>query len=290
MDTVNLTILADPTRAKIVRLIREADNGRALVGTLAAALDLRQPTVSYHMRVLNSAGLVRREPEGRHVWYSIEPDQESQIAAILGEERPSTVHQGDLDRIVDDLAGRFSSRFNRETVERVVTECHQLLTSQGQIPFLASRTAAFASQRLDDVQNLRTGEAPSVLFVCVQNAGRSQIAAGLLRHLAGDALKVRTAGSAPAADVRTSIVAALDEVGVPLGGEFPKPLTDDAVRTADFVITMGCGDACPVYPGRRYFDWDVEDPVGKPMATVRMIRDDIDARVRALLPELLEAS
>jgi len=94
----------------------------------------------------------------------------------------------------------------------------------------------------------------------------------------------------PAADLRPSIVAALDEIGVPLGGEFPKPLTDEAVRAADVVVTMGCGDACPIFPGRRYLDWDLEDPVGKPMERVRAIRDDIDRRVRALLEELLALS
>jgi arsenate reductase len=126
-----------------------------------------------------------------------------------------------------------------------------------------------------------------VLFVCVQNAGRSQLAAGILRHLAGDRVIVRTAGPAPARDVRPTIVAALDEIGVPVGGEFPKPLTDDTVRAADVVVTMGCGDACPVYPGRRYLDWDLDDPVDQPLSSVRRIRDDIDARVRALLHELV---
>ena len=128
-----------------------------------------------------------------------------------------------------------------------------------------------------------------MLFVCVQNAGRSQLAAGILRQLAGDRVVVRTAGSAPADDVRATIVTALDEIGVPLGGEFPKPLTDEAVRAADVVVTMGCGDACPIYPGRRYLDWDLEDPVGKPLEPVRGIRDDIEARVRALLAELRPA-
>jgi arsenate reductase len=127
---------------------------------------------------------------------------------------------------------------------------------------------------------------PQVLFVCVQNAGRSQMAAGILRHLAGDGVHVRTAGSAPGSAVRAVIVTALDEIGVPIGGEYPKPLTDDVVRAADVVITMGCGDACPVYPGRRYLDWNLEDPVGLPLARVREIRDDIDVRVRDLLASL----
>ena len=124
---------------------------------------------------------------------------------------------------------------------------------------------------------------PSVLFVCVQNAGRSQMAAAILRHLAGDRVHVRTAGSDPGSAVRSVVITALDEIGVPIGGEYPKPLTDEVVRAADVVVTMGCGDACPVYPGRRYLDWDLEDPVGLPLAQVRVIRDDIESRVRTLL-------
>jgi ArsR family transcriptional regulator len=125
-----------------------------------------------------------------------------------------------------------------------------------------------------------------VLFVCVQNAGRSQMASAILRHLAGDRVHVRTAGSDPASDVRSVVVTALDEIGVPIAGEYPKPLTDEVVRAADVVVTMGCGDACPVYPGRRYLDWELEDPAGKPLARVRGIRDQIEARVRELLATL----
>jgi len=107
-----------------------------------------------------------------------------------------------------------------------------------------------------------------------------------MRHLGGDRVRVRTAGSAPIDAIRPAVVTALDEIGVPLGGEFPKPLTDDVVRAADVVVTMGCGDACPVFPGRRYLDWAVADPAGQPLDRVREIRDDIDARVRGLLGEL----
>jgi arsenate reductase (thioredoxin) len=125
-----------------------------------------------------------------------------------------------------------------------------------------------------------------VLFVCVQNAGRSQIAAAILRSLAGDRVRVLTAGSEPAESVNPLVVAALDEIGVPLAGEYPKPLTDEVVRAADYVITMGCGDACPVYPGRRYLDWELPDPVGLSLDGVRAVRDEIDGRVRTLLAEL----
>ncbi|WP_194420356.1 metalloregulator ArsR/SmtB family transcription factor [Microbacterium abyssi] len=288
VDAGALTALADPTRARIVQLIQDADGGRALVGGLAEALQLRQPTVSHHMGVLHSEGVVTREREGRRVWYSIDPEQADRVSAILGPRDAAALKASpDLDRIIDDLATRYRGTFNRETVARCVEESHDLLKQSGDTHLLASRTARFASDRLDDRKAATSKTArPSVLFVCVQNAGRSQLAAGILRQLAGDRVTVRTAGSAPASEVRAAIVAALDEIGVPVGGEFPKPLTDETVKAADVVITMGCGDACPVYPGRRYLDWDLEDPVGKPMSTVREIRDDIDRRVRDLLNDL----
>ena len=127
---------------------------------------------------------------------------------------------------------------------------------------------------------------PTVLFVCVHNAGRSQMAGGLLEKLAGDRVRVRTAGSAPADEINPVAVEAMAEVGVDLGAELPKLLTTDAVREADAVITMGCGDACPVFPGKRYEDWDLKDPAGKDLVAVRQIRDEIERRVRALAEEL----
>jgi len=282
-----IAVVADPTRARILRLIEASPDGRALVGGLAADLGLRQPTVSHHMAALHAEGVVVRERDGRRVWYSIHPDQRERVAALLGT-APSGTDEADWERVVDDLAARYRGTFARETVARCVAESRDLLAARGNAPLLASRAATFAASRLDDLGRAdRRGDVPSVLFVCVQNAGRSQLAAGILRQLAGDRVVVRTAGSAPAAAVRPAVVAALDEIGVPLAGEFPKPLTDEAVRAADVVVTMGCGDACPVYPGRRYLDWDLEDPVDKPLSTVRRIRDDIDGRVRALLAELL---
>jgi arsenate reductase (thioredoxin) len=127
---------------------------------------------------------------------------------------------------------------------------------------------------------------PEVLFVCVHNAGRSQMAAGLLARAGAGQVRVRSAGSDPAEELNPAVVQAMDEVGVDLSDEHPKPLTDEFVRTADVVITMGCGDACPIYPGKRYEDWELEDPAGKDVATVRRIRDAIDVRVAALLDSL----
>ncbi|MDY0910707.1 metalloregulator ArsR/SmtB family transcription factor [Microbacterium sp. CFBP9034] len=289
-DAGDLTTLGDPTRARILRLIRESEDGRALVGRLAEALDLRQPTVSHHMKALREDGVVRREPDGRRVWYSVAPEHAERVDALLGDGPRSS--SPDLDRITSDLITRFRGTFGAETVRANVEESHELLARGSQSSMLASRTAAFAAARLEALSRTQsvTTDVPTVLFVCVQNAGRSQLAAGILRQLAGDKLVVNTAGSAPASDVRHTVVTALDEIGVPLGGEFPKPLTDEAVRAADVVITMGCGDACPIYPGRRYLDWDIEDPVGQSLERVRTIRDDIEVRVRGLLAELVPES
>ncbi|HMC36436.1 MAG TPA: arsenate reductase ArsC [Actinomycetota bacterium] len=132
-----------------------------------------------------------------------------------------------------------------------------------------------------------SGELPEVLFVCVHNAGRSQIAAALLDHHTGGRVRVRSAGSEPADRVNPAVVQAMAEVGIDISKEFPKPLTDEAVRKADVVITMGCGDACPFYPGKKYLDWDLPDPSGRPVEEVRPIRDEIDRRIRALLAELI---
>jgi protein-tyrosine-phosphatase len=130
------------------------------------------------------------------------------------------------------------------------------------------------------------GQVPEVLFVCVQNAGRSQIAAGLLDQLANGRVQVRSAGSEPADEIHPAVVDAMAEVGVDISKEFPKPVTDELVRAADAVVTMGCGDACPIYPGKRYEDWEVDDPADADLEDVRRIRDQISERVRKLLDEL----
>ncbi|MDQ4116927.1 MAG: arsenate reductase ArsC [Actinomycetota bacterium] len=131
---------------------------------------------------------------------------------------------------------------------------------------------------------------PEVLFVCVHNAGRSQMAAALLDHHARGAVTVRSAGSAPADTINPAVREVMAEIGLDLDRAFPKPLTTDAVRAADVVITMGCGDACPVFPGTRYLDWQLDDPAGRAAAEIRPIRDEIDRRVRALLADLLPAT
>jgi protein-tyrosine-phosphatase len=130
-------------------------------------------------------------------------------------------------------------------------------------------------------------DVPEVLFVCVHNAGRSQMAAALLDHHANGRVRVRSAGSDPTDQINPAVAAAMAEWGIDLSRELPKPLTDQAVRAADVVVTMGCGDACPAYPGTRYQDWELQDPAGQPVEVVRRVRDEVDARVQALLAELL---
>lgn len=271
-------------------LIMDSPTGRVQVGSLANVLELRQPTVSHHVKTLFDEGLLVREPLGRNVWYSIAPDVADRVADMLPRSEHTEVADDVLSRISTDLAGRFAGTFAAETVDRYVRESHALLADRTQASrHLSSLTSQFAADRLSALATAEFPQpraVPEVLFVCVQNAGRSQMAAGILRHLAGDKVHVRTAGSAPANAVRSVIVVALDEIGVPIGGEFPKPLTDDVVRAADVVVTMGCGDACLIYPGRRYLDWDLEDPVGLPLDKVREIRDDIESRVRELIASL----
>ncbi|HEY8281308.1 MAG TPA: metalloregulator ArsR/SmtB family transcription factor [Leifsonia sp.] len=280
----SLKRISDPTRARILRLLLDAPDGRGSVTRLAEALALRQPTVSHHLALLREEGLVERTQEGRTAWYSITVGQLDRIAELVREDQPADDAVA-LGRIVEDLATRYRGVLARESIEQYVQDSHRRLDGRKN---RASLTSVFAVSRLDALLR-STGEGdgvPEVLFVCVQNAGRSQLASAILRQLAGDRVRVRTAGSEPADAVRSTIVTVLDEVGTPLGGEFPKPLTDEAVRAADFVITMGCGDACPIYPGREYLDWDIPDPVGQPIARVRQIRDDIEARVRGLLDRI----
>ncbi|TFV64200.1 arsenate reductase ArsC [Blastococcus sp. CT_GayMR20] len=198
--------------------------------------------------------------------------------------------EASLHRLADDLAARFTGVFARETVDRYVFESYTALARTARVgAHLPVLTARFATERLTalaQTEGAIASDVCEVLFVCVHNAGRSQMAAGLLQHHGGSRVHVRSAGSQPAATVEDPVVAAMAEIGIDLTAEFPKPLTDDVVRAADVVVTMGCGDACPVYPGKRYLDWQVRDPAGLTVGEVRAIREDLDRRVRSLLAEL----
>jgi arsenate reductase len=202
---------------------------------------------------------------------------------------PATEHH--LEEAASRLAGEFAGIFSPETVARCVEESADQLGEvrvTNYVPLLAYR---FARERLTAVAQDEGAVAkgqPEVLFVCVHNAGRSQMAAGLVKLRSLGEIHVRSAGSAPGDEINPAVVEAMGEIGVDMSEEFPKPLTDEFVRAADIVVTMGCGDACPVFPGKRYEEWDLEDPAGKDIETVRRIRDEIDARVRRLVAELSE--
>ena len=199
------------------------------------------------------------------------------------------VTRGHLDRGLASLEEEFAGVFGRETVERFMAESLALIGQariENFVPLFVHRFARERLRALAQADDKLTKDVPEVLFVCVHNAGRSQMAAGLLSKLAEGRVHVRTAGSDQADTINPAVVEAMDEVGVDLSEEFPKPLNDEFVRAADAVITMGCGDACPIYPGKRYEDWELEDPAGKDVETVRRIRDDIETRVRVLLSEL----
>jgi arsenate reductase len=200
--------------------------------------------------------------------------------------------RGHVRRLTAGLVDEFRGVFSPETIQRYVDDSLEGLSGARFHEFVPLFVHRFARERLRalaQVEGKMTKDAPEVLFVCTHNAGRSQMAAGLLEKLGAGRVHVRSAGSDPADQLNPSVVAAMAEVGVNLEREFPKPLTDEVVRAADAVITMGCGDACPIYPGKRYEDWELEDPAGKDLATVRRIRDEIERRVEALLAEVAPA-
>jgi arsenate reductase (thioredoxin) len=204
---------------------------------------------------------------------------------------PVTEHH--LRQVADRLADEFSGIFSEETIARYLTESTELLDEAKvmvYVPVLAHRFARERLNALAQAERILEKDQPEVLFVCVQNAGRSQMAAGLLKLRSEGRINVRSAGSAPAGEINPNTVTALEEVGVDLSEAFPKPLTDEVVRAADVVITMGCGDACPIYPGKKYEDWVIDDPAEQDLETVRRIRDQIDERVQKLIGELLPAN
>jgi protein-tyrosine-phosphatase len=195
-----------------------------------------------------------------------------------------------VDRVALDVVGVFSV----PTIERFVAESFVSLahaaTVTTYLPLLTERFVRERLRALAQAEGVTVSGVPEVLFICVHNAGRSQMAAALVDHHAQGRVHVRSAGSAPAGEVNPAVVEAMAEWGIDISKEFPKPLTDEFARAADVLVTMGCGDACPVYPGKRYLDWELPDPAGKGVDAVRPIRDEIDQRVRTLLSALLATS
>lgn len=191
------------------------------------------------------------------------------------------------------LQDRFKGVFGVETIERFLHTSYDSFADRATVtnwlPLLAERFARQRLTALARVEGRLDDGRPIVLFLCVQNAGRSQMAMGFFKAIAGDRAIAWSGGSEPAHQINPSAIAAMAERGIDISEEYPKPWTDEVVRAADVVITMGCGDACPIFPGKRYLDWDVADPAGLDVAGIRPIRDDIERRVRHLVDELLPA-
>lgn len=202
----------------------------------------------------------------------------------------TTAEKVQIREAADRLRRRFEGQLNTETIERFMSDSLDTLAQRAHtstwVPLLAERFARDRLRALIRLESEGTGTKPSVLFLCVHNAGRSQMAAGWMRHLGGDDVDVFSGGSEPADHVNQAAVAAMAEKGIDIGAEIPQPWADEIVRAADVVVTMGCGDACPVFPGKRYVDWELEDPSGKTLEEVRSIRDDLEQRVRDLMTEL----
>lgn len=201
----------------------------------------------------------------------------------------STTDQTHLAQAAERLRREFDGQLNTETVQRLLDDSVRELTARAQhsmwVPLLAER---FTRDRLRAILRLEGDQTstPSILFLCVHNAGRSQMAAGFARAMGGEDVDVYSGGAEPADAVNTAAVEAMAELGIDIREQLPQPWSDEIVRAADIVVTMGCGDACPVFPGKRYLDWELEDPAGRDIEGVRRIRDDIRSRVRMLLNEL----
>lgn len=237
-----------------------------------------QPRPSGGMRSNVSAaaaahGLLERGPETM----ALNPTEQAELGRRIRRESEA-------------LGMEFAGIFGQETIDRFVNESLASFSERPNVldfvPILVRRFARERLRALAQADGLVAKERPEVLFVCVHNAGRSQMAAVLLAARSEGRVNVRSAGSDPAGRINPAVIDAMREIDLDLSQEFPKPLTDEVVRAADFVITMGCGDACPVYPGKRYLDWELDDPAEQSIEAVRRIRDQIDGKVRWLLADM----
>ena len=299
-----LKALADPLRLRILSAIATDPRGESCVCDLAALADVAQPTISHHLKVLRTTGLLASERRGTWVWYRIMPARKNAVTALLDSFAPDQTAQTEpgatestaertaalrtmdarISRLADELTGEYGA-LNRDVVTMIVRESYAGLVRSAKLTqHLIPLTERFARQRLADVARDRRTAVPQVLFVCVANAGRSQLAAAIFNTLAGGRAIARSAGSDPAVDLHPSVRSLVTDLGA--ADAYPKPLTDDAVRAADVVITMGCGDVCPVIEGVQYEDWSVGDPALASEAGTAAIRDDITTRVRTLLDSL----
>jgi arsenate reductase (thioredoxin) len=202
----------------------------------------------------------------------------------------STDQQLAMKTAAHNLRGQFAGTFSVETIERFLQTSYDQFADRARftnfLPLMAERFARQRLTALARVEGKHDDGLPIVLFLCVHNAGRSQMALGWFNHLAGDGAIAWSGGSEPSTEINPAVVEVMAEVGINIVGEFPKPWTDEILRAADVVVTMGCGDACPIFPGKRYEDWELDDPEGKDVDSVRPIRDEIGGRVRGLLASL----
>lgn len=296
-----LKALSDPLRIRMLSAISTDPRGEACVCDLEALAHVSQPTISHHLKVMRDAGVLESERRGTWVYYSITPSQRAAVTALLDSFTPAAVSpesaetkvidvDARLDHIAADLQEAHPS-LDAQLVAFVVRESYAGLARRATVSTLILPLAEkFARQRLTDLSRDKTLTKPQVLFVCVANAGRSQLAAALVNQRSGGRIVARSAGSTPAGSINPyvrSLVEVIDPDGV--NDAFPKPLTDDAVRAADIVITMGCGDVCPIVPGVQYQDWAVGDPALASPQGVESIRDDIARRVDTLISSLERA-
>lgn len=266
-----LKALADPLRLRMLSAIATDPRGESCVCDLAELADVSQPTVSHHLKVLKETGVLASERRGTWVWYRIAPQRRGAVTALLDAFAPAAAQtsaaedddgaraaalaalDSRVDRLAEELADE-ATGLGRDLVVQVVRESYAGLVRSAKLTtHLIPLTERFARQRLADLVRDRSTAAPQVLFVCVANAGRSQLAAALVNRLSGGRVVARSAGSTPAADVHPHVRSLLAEIEDEDAAEaaYPKPLTDDAVRAADVVVIMGCGDVCPVVPGVR---------------------------------------
>jgi arsenate reductase len=208
----------------------------------------------------------------------------------MSDDGPTLDQRAALNMAAGRLAEEYEGVFGKETIERFLTSSYDQFADSEAIPnFLPLLAERFARQRLRalaKVEGKSDDGIPVVLFLCVHNAGRSQMALGWFNHLAGDHAVAWSGGSEPGKEINPAAILAMQEVGIDITGEFPKPWTEEIVKAADVVVTMGCGDACPLYPGKRYEDWELDDPAGQDLDAVRPIRDEIKVRVNDLLARL----
>lgn len=282
--------MADADMVQVLALLLAHERGMASAAELVGG-----PTARWSacLEELVQVGLAEHAPGSGEVRYRPTFDALARfgsLAPTAATPHPPLSHGPVLDRVAEQLTQTYAGVFAAQTVHRYVQESYALLAARARVsthlPLLASRYAADRLAALARASGARRGEGTEVLFVCVHNAARSQIAAAALRHHSGGSVQVRSAGSRPAGRIDPVVARVLRERGWADVLEFPKPLTDEVVRSADYVVTLGCGDACPVYPGRRYLDWAVADPTGVDETGIRALVDQIESRVLDLADEL----